>query len=335
MRYVDVFHGDADGLCAVHQLRLAMPVPREARYEVVTGLKDDVALLERVRGTPDCIVTVLDVSLDRNRAALARILDEGAEVHYLDHHYAGSVPSHPRLQGSIDTAADMCTSILGDDIVGGAHRGWAIVGAFGDNLDGAAAALAAPLALGTPQVVTLRLLGEALNYNAYGDRLDDVLLAPEELYRVMQAYADPLAFAATALVKRLTARRRSDLAAACAVAPADAAAERAVYRLPDQPWSRRVIGSFANALARTHPRRAHAVLAARADGSERVSVRAPLEAPSGADELCRRFPQGGGRPAAAGIPSLAAADVAAFLDAFRRTPWGGALAPEPRATARK
>ena len=324
--YVDVFHGDADGLCAVHQLRLARPVPPGAPHQIVTGLKDDVELLARVRGAPGCIVTVLDVSLDRNRAALLRVLDEGAEVQYIDHQFAGAVPRHPRLQARIDTAADVCASILVDALVGGAHRAWAVVGAFGDNLESAAAALAAPLALGAAQIATLRRLGEDLNYNAYGDSLDDVLLAPDALYRAMQAHADPLAFAATGLVERLTARRRSDLAAACTLAPLRVDADRAVYRLPAQPWSGRVIGTFANALARTHPRRAHAVLAPRADGSVRVSVRSPLIALGGADELCRQFPLGGGRPAAAGIPSLAAADVASFLAAFHRMSWTDARA---------
>ncbi len=86
-----------------------------------------------------------------------------------------------------------------------------------------------------------------------------------------------------------------------------------------------MIGTFANALARTHPRRGHAVLAPRADGSVRVSVRSPLIALGGADELCRQFPLGGGRPAAAGIPSLAAAD-GRLLAAFHRMSWTDARA---------
>ncbi len=40
----DVFNGDADGLCALHQLRLAKP----AAAELITGVKSDIALLHRV-----------------------------------------------------------------------------------------------------------------------------------------------------------------------------------------------------------------------------------------------------------------------------------------------
>ena len=44
IRYFDVFNGDADGLCALQQLRLAEP--RAA--ELVTGAKRDIELLARV-----------------------------------------------------------------------------------------------------------------------------------------------------------------------------------------------------------------------------------------------------------------------------------------------
>jgi len=44
MRDFDVFNGDADGICALHQLRLAEP--RAA--DLITGVKRDIALLKRV-----------------------------------------------------------------------------------------------------------------------------------------------------------------------------------------------------------------------------------------------------------------------------------------------
>jgi hypothetical protein len=45
MNPIDCFNGDADGLCALHQLRLAEP----AESELVTGVKRDIQLLERIR----------------------------------------------------------------------------------------------------------------------------------------------------------------------------------------------------------------------------------------------------------------------------------------------
>jgi len=85
MMYFDVFNGDADGICALHQLRLADPLDST----LVTGLKRDIALLASVPAGDGDVVTVLDISLDRNRDALQALLDRGAIVHYFDHHFAG------------------------------------------------------------------------------------------------------------------------------------------------------------------------------------------------------------------------------------------------------
>ncbi|TMH00728.1 MAG: hypothetical protein E6H79_16480 [Betaproteobacteria bacterium] len=79
------FNGDADGLCALQQLRLVEP----ARATLVTGVKRDIQLLARVEARAGDEVTVLDVSLDSNRDALRALLDSGARVRYFDHHHAG------------------------------------------------------------------------------------------------------------------------------------------------------------------------------------------------------------------------------------------------------
>src|SRR5258706_543531 len=71
MRHFDVFNGDADGICSLHQLRLGEP--RDST--LVTGMKRAIALLKSVPAQAGDLVTVLDVSLDRNRAALRALLD--------------------------------------------------------------------------------------------------------------------------------------------------------------------------------------------------------------------------------------------------------------------
>ena len=88
MTHFDVFNGDADGICALHQLRLAEP--RES--ELVTGVKRDINLVRRVAAKSGDSVTVLDISLDKNRDELKRVLNEGAAVQYFDHHFAGEIP---------------------------------------------------------------------------------------------------------------------------------------------------------------------------------------------------------------------------------------------------
>ncbi|MCB1829773.1 MAG: acetyltransferase, partial [Gammaproteobacteria bacterium] len=93
MADIDVFNGDADGICALQQLRLAQP----CQSTLVTGVKRDISLLQQVEGGAGDHITVLDISLDKNREALVRLLAQGARLSYYDHHYAGEIPIHSRL----------------------------------------------------------------------------------------------------------------------------------------------------------------------------------------------------------------------------------------------
>jgi len=61
------------------------------------------------------------------------------------------------------------------------------------------------------------------------------------------------------------------------------------------------------------------MLTQQGDDSFLVSVRAPLNNKTGADELCRQFESGGGRKAAAGINNLPAADYDLFVEKFTRS----------------
>lgn len=89
----DVFNGDADGICALHQLRLA-----ESRSStLITGTKRDIDLLRRFQSGNGDQITVLDISLDSNIVALRQHLDAGAEIIYFDHHSASQAFAHDRL----------------------------------------------------------------------------------------------------------------------------------------------------------------------------------------------------------------------------------------------
>jgi hypothetical protein len=309
----DIFNGDADGICALQQLRLAQP--RDS--QLITGVKRDITLLSRVHGSRGDELTVLDISLAENRDALLRLLAAGVRCVYFDHHFAGAVPSHPNLDAHIRVEPEVCTSLLVDEYLGGRFRAWAVVAAFGDNLPRAAERAAAGLGKTADELSTLRELGECLNYNAYGDAPEDLLFLPQELYRRLQPYVDPLQFATLdPAFERLRAGLHEDFERAAAIDPLIDTSTHYVTVLPDLAWSRRVHGPWANRLASEQPLRAHAVLLVHGD-SYRVSVRAPMMHPVGADELCRTFATGGGRPAAAGINHLPAARLNEFLAAFR------------------
>ncbi|MGZ5079069.1 MAG: DHH family phosphoesterase [Usitatibacter sp.] len=313
MRHFDVFNGDADGICALHQLRLAEP----ADAQLVTGLKRDIELLESVPAGDGDVVTVLDISLDRNFRALMALLGRGARVRYFDHHQAGNIPDHANLEAVIDASGMLCTSALVDRHLEGRFRAWAVVGAFGDNFDDEAIDLSSPLHLDAHRLMELRELGNALNYNAYGESEADVMIPPAELYRIVSRFESPFElFATEPVVARLVKERRADLARALEARPLRSLPAADAFLLPDEPWSRRINGSFANRLALVEPQRAHAVITPRPGGGYVVSVRTPHGKGPSAAEFCHRFPTGGGRAVAAGIDRLAPERLQVFLDAF-------------------
>jgi hypothetical protein len=314
MTHFDVFNGDADGLCALTQLRNAEP--REA--ELVTGVKRDINLLERVEAGAGSKVTVLDVSLDKNRVGLERILAAGAEVFYCDHHFAGEIPGNERMHAVINTAPDVCTSILVNEYLDGAFREWAVVGAFGDNLQDSAQRIARPLGLAEDKLQLLENLGIYINYNGYGSRLEDLHFEPAALYRLISPYASPFDFMSGSKeqFQQLEQGYQQDMSSAASLAPQFKDTAVALYMLPDEAWARRVSGVYSNDLANGDPDRAHAVLTAKDNGCYLVSVRAPLNNKTGADELCMKFPTGGGRKAAAGVNDLPADMLQEFIDTF-------------------
>lgn len=313
MHHIDVFNGDADGICALHQLRLDHPV----ESQLVTGPKRDISLLKRVQAVAQDRVTVLDIALSKNREALDRLLEAGVQVRYFDHHQPGEIPEHPNFEPHIDTDANVCTSLLVNQVLRGRQLVWAVTAAFGDNLADAAREAAGPLMLSAAQLAQLQSLGECLNYNGYGETLDDLFFDPADLYRQLRPFADPFAFIdASPAYQILKSGYQDDMARAVAVNATESRTVGRIFMLPAEKWARRISGVFGNQLAVESPVQAHAVLTARPEGGYVVSVRAPLAAKSGADELCSQFDTGGGRKGAAGINHLPESELGRFGTLF-------------------
>jgi len=311
---IDVFNGDADGICALVQLHLAKP--RQAK--LVTGIKRDIQLLEQITVEKDDEVTVLDISMEKNRTALDHILDQGARVFYVDHHQAGEIPVHPNLKAIINTDANICTSLLVDQYLEGQYRAWAVTAAFGDNLIDSAQQAAKTLALSELQLKQLLDLGVCINYNGYGGSLADLHFAPDALFRELVPYASPFDFMQenADTYQRLLNGYADDMAQALLIKTEYENVSVAVYILPDVAWARRISGVFGNELANRRPDRAHAVLSFTEQGDYQISVRAPLTNKTGADELCSQFSTGGGRKSAAGINHLPLNQLSVFIKAF-------------------
>jgi len=317
LNLIDVFNGDADGLCALMQWRLLYP----AEAVLVSGVKRDNALLRQVRNGGDTELLVLDINFENNRADVVRLLADGARIRYFDHHYPGERIEHPALILTVDESPEVCTSLLVHRAIGGRQPAWAIAGAFGDNLPVVAGRLAEASGFSGEQAAILRQLGELLNYNGYGSELADLHFDPVALFCVLREYGDPFAFVATAeAYVRLSRGYQDDMAAVSMMQPETQTESGAIYILPDQPWARRAIGVWANALSQQDQSRAHLIFCPDGKGSFTASVRAPQVRPHGAANFCRQFPGGGGRESAGGITGLAETAIdavsASFLNRF-------------------
>jgi hypothetical protein len=314
MPFYDIFNGDADGICALQQLRLEEP----RASVLVTGAKRDIRLLARVSAGAGDELTVLDISLEANARELGRLLSSGARCRYFDHHAPGLVPRHANLKTFIDTAPDVCTSLIVDRYLGGRQRLWAVVGAFGDNLVEAAQQAAGPLELDEGDIARLRALGEGINYNAYGASIEDLHYHPGDLFETLSHYRDPRDFInGEPVLEVLREAMAEDFERAQARPPERERPGCAIYVLPDAAWARRVQGHYINTLAQSSPERAHALLVRR-EGGYTVSVRAPVARPRGAEVLCSQFESGGGRQGAAGINFLPESEFGRFAAELER-----------------
>jgi single-stranded DNA-specific DHH superfamily exonuclease len=313
MIFFDVFNGDADGICALIQLRLAEP----KESTMVTGVKRDIELAKQVPISEPAKVTILDISLDRNRDAVDALLAAGCSVFYVDHHFPGDeLPDAPEFKSLIDTQPATCTSLLVDQHLNGKFHNWAIAAAFGDNLNAVAEELASKAGLSYEQSEALKTLGVCINYNGYGSTVEDLHFHPADLYREFVKFSDPLDLIASAPVawQQLKDGYEADMAKGLAAPVLTESASSLVVKLPDEAWARRVGGVLGNELANRNPDKACAIVTEQDDNTYLVSIRAPLNNRSGADEAARQFPTGGGRKAAAGINALPADQLDEFLN---------------------
>jgi len=311
--HFDVFNGDADGIIALVQLRLAEP----KTSRLITGVKRDIQLMAQVDLEHAKSMTVLDISMEKNSENLVQAITAGIDVFYVDHHRSGEIPKSQHLKALIDTDANTCTSLLVNQHLKGKYQYWAIAAAFGDNMTASAQALANECGLNESQQEQLKALGIYVNYNGYGQQLDDLHFHPAKLYQALVKYDNPFDLIADpcSVFSTLEKAYQADMLHAEQAEILSDNDVIKVVRLPDQAWARRVSGVFGNELANGAPDKAHAVLTYNADGtSYTVSVRAPLNNKQGADHVCVQFPTGGGRAGAAGINQLPEAMLERFID---------------------
>ena len=274
MTYIDVFNGDADGICSLIQVRLA----ESRQSELVTGIKRDINLLKQVEAGSCDEITVLDISMQKNHADLQRILNAEARVFYADHHNPGDIPVYSNLVTHIDMSPSVCTALIIDKYLNGQFHLWAITAAYGDNLTRVADNLATRYGLGDEEASVL----------------DDLFYHPAELYQECVQFRSPFDFIEQnkAVFDTLQKGYQQDVESARAEKPFHETTSVAALMLPDETWARRVSGVFSNQLSNENPDRAHVILTQKADGNFLVSIRAPLSQLDGADEVAGQFKTG-------------------------------------------
>ena len=251
MTNYDIFNGDADGICSLLQLRLAEP--RQA--QLVTGVKRDIALLNKIEAKPGDHLTVLDISMRNNAQGLDRALANGASIFYVDHHNPGDIPKHENLFAVIDTRSDMCTALLVNKCLNGQFAEWAVVAAYGDNMAGAAEKLGRKINLGDETLSLLKKFGELINYNGYGRSVGDLHYMPDVLFKQLFEYETPTEclIKAPHIFDTLNRGYESDLAKASKTPFLSETKKGAIVRLADDAWARRISGSYGNILAVQSP----------------------------------------------------------------------------------
>ena len=296
----DIFNGDADGICALHQLRLNKPSNRT----LITGVKRDIKLLDKVKFKKDDLISVFDISIDSNQEALKKGLERGAYFEWFDHHSSETVPNHPNLQCYLTSETGVCSSLMVDKFLNGRFRSWALVACYGDNFAAKAVILGTEMGLSKKQLASLQMLGELMNYNSYGDSIDDLYVAPEDLYRQIQKYDQPLEFLASEkkLISDLHDQMNDDFKKGWDL-PEERLQNVVIKRLPNQKWARRISGLLANRLSQRTQQFAHLILIEK-ESHFSASIRKPLHHNTPASLIAKQFPTGGGRREAAGINVL-------------------------------
>jgi hypothetical protein len=316
--HYDVFNGDADGIIALLQLRLAEP----KASTLITGVKRDIKLLNQVVKAGNATsVTALDISMEKNLEPLNALLAQQIPVFYCDHHRTGEVPDSEQLETLINLESDVCTSLLIDQKLNGQYRHWAIAAAFGDNLNQRAQAMAEQAGFNQTDIDFLCDLGTLINYNGYGASLADLHIPPVQLFEQLLAYPDPFSLRTDKASPYYTLKQGydQDYAFVASLTPIVDDAICRVFELPCAAWARRISGVFGNELANQSPTRAHGVLTLNENQQDyTVSVRAPLTNRVGADDVCTQFETGGGRKAAAGINALPLNEKSTFIEALSR-----------------
>ncbi|WP_375326304.1 hypothetical protein [Candidatus Tisiphia endosymbiont of Nemotelus uliginosus] len=316
------FNGDADGIAAVVQFIHSGFIIDN----FFTGHKRDQTLLRHGETLWNAKILACDIELAKNMDSVKKMLDNKCEMCWFDHHGNGEeklLLEYPNFTSNIDIAANTNTALIVYKLLNKPELlKWAIVGLFGDNIDGAALHYCQCLNLSQEEISILTNIGKLINYNSYGESFNDLIIDPIAILHKAKEFKDPITFfQQTDIGERLAQCAREDLKLGLSYCEENSQ-ENYIILLPNLPWARRVYGTLGNYLVKQYKTKPVAILVDIGADHYLVSVRAPLDQPTGAGDLCRLFPSGGGRAGAGGINKLYKNSLEQFLESFQ-THWMG------------
>ena len=315
-RALDVCAGDADALCAVLQWRLHEP----KAAQMVSGPLCATASLGRFQLLPGDDVLVCNVPFNSQPAPGMSGPIGNARVQYLDCRGQAPGDSSPYSKAGHSTDAKVCTSLLVNHLLQGKFGGWALVGAYGSQVQQGVNAHALQLGFSAGARKRLQRLGEVITYNAEVIHPRYLYAEPATLYARLLRYDDPLEFLQSeSLADELDELRQSDLQTGLAWKPYWRDAHASVYVLPDEAWAARVARYLKSRLAILDPERAIAVLSPAGTGSYRAAVQPGLMVRNAVT------------PKKWLIEHLPMNEVDNFVGAFSASGWGGLRTPVFRA----
>ena len=307
----DLFNGDADGIISVHQYRMFKP----KKTNLVSGIKRDVTLLRHCDSIKNTKINVFDISVLSNEEYIDSILKKNNKIIWYDHHETGGRVSADNIKISVDTDPNTCTNIIVDKTLGGIYRPWTICGAFGDNLHDKANEL--NISFNEEQMKIFQEVGETLNYNGYGLKIEDLNAHPKDVLLDLMNYESPFEYhSKSELFNKIKNQMKLDREKLESSEVLYRSHAGEVLLLPPGQEATRYSGIFSNKKSTDNPDLAFAIITHGNNNTYRVSIRSPQNNPFGASELALRFPSGGGREKAAGINELKKVDLKKFIYNF-------------------
>ena len=137
--------------------------------------------------------------------------------------------------------------------------------------------------LSDEQVLILKQIGLVVNYNSYGQTIEDLFYSPEEIAEAARACgSDIFKFLEQGdIFSTLLENFNADMSSAVCQEPFSISENGVIYTLPNEAWTHRIMGSFSNHLVSTNKNLACAIAVLNSDGTYRISVRSSINNPHG------------------------------------------------------